>query len=215
MFDPTLSTASIAALEAAINGALRYDPGTRLALTKLQGQVLAISVITPEFDLYLIPDEDSLRLQGHYEGEVTTRLRGHLPALSQLAIANSTSLSDSGVEVIGSTTLLSNLQRTLGSLEIDWEEALSQLLGDVLGHQAAQRIRQRVGWAGERLTSAQRLLSEYLTEELGSLPAAAELDDFYQQVDRLRMGTDRLGSRIEQLTRRIADRPQPSTPEKE
>lgn len=197
--DPTVTTASIAALELMVNTALRYDPGTRSALAKLDGQVLAVECIAPSFSLYIAPGIDELRLMGAFDGEVTTRLRGTLPALLQLAATDTTSLANTGVEVLGSTALLSNLQRISANLDIDWEEALTQLLGDVVGHQLAEHMRSRFNWLGQRLVSGQRLLSEYLTEELKTLPAGPELEAFSRQVDDLRMGVDRAAARVERL----------------
>ena len=210
--DPTISTASIAALEAMVNAALNYDPGSRLALEKLSGQVLAIEATVPPFELYIAPSQDGVKLMGSYEGEVTTRLRGPLPALLQLAVgADTASLADSGVEVVGSTSMLTHVQRIAHNLEIDWEEALAQLFGDVLGHQMAEHLRLRVRWLGNRFSSAQRLLGEYLTEELRSLPAKPELTSFSREVDELRLGADRIEARIQQLQqaleRRRADKP--------
>jgi len=199
--DPVVTTASIAALEAMVNGALRYDPGTRQALAKLDGQVLAVESTVPAFSLYIAPGTDELRLMGTFDGEVTTRLKGPLPALLQLVVADTTSLAKTGVVVLGSTALLSNLQRIAANLDIDWEEALTQLLGDVVGHEVAEHLRRRFGWLGQRLASGQRLLSEYLTEELKTLPARAELEAFSRQVDELRMGVDRVAARVERLLR--------------
>lgn len=197
--DPTITTASIAALEAMINGALLYDPGSRGALEKLEGQVLAVESTAPTFHLFIAPGTGGLRLMGTYVGDVSTRLRGPLPSLLQLAVSDTTSLAESGVEVLGSTALLSNLQRIANNLDIDWEEALTQLLGDVLGHQVAVHLRSRFHWLEERLSSGQRLLSEFLTEELKTLPAHPELETFSKQVDELRMGVDRLAGRLESI----------------
>lgn len=195
----TLSTAAIAGLEQLLNGALRYDPATRIALAKLDEQMLAIHVTAPEFTLYLTPDEDSLCLLGHWEGEVHTQLRGSLPALLQLARSDATSFANSGVEVIGNTGLLVDLQRLLKNVEIDWEEALNQLLGDLLGHQSAKAIRTGAKYASTRLTEVRRLTSEFLTEELHALPSKHELEDFYAKVDGLNLRTDRAAARLARL----------------
>lgn len=197
--DATLSTAALAGLEKLINTALRYDPGTRIALGNLADQVLAINVTAPAFTIYLTPDEQGLRLMGHWEGEVHTQLRGSLPALLQLARSERTSFADSGVEVIGNTGLLVDLQRLLKNLDIDWEEALSELLGDVVGHQGAGMIRTGVNYARDRTSETKRLISEFLTEELQTLPSRNELEDFYQDVDELRLQVDRLEARMKQF----------------
>ena len=192
----TLSTAAVAGLESLINAALRYDPATRLKLGRLANRVLAVEISAPAITLFITADDQGLCLMNHWQGEVHTRLKGSLPALLKLARNPGTSFAQSGVEVMGDTSLLVELQALLKNLDIDWEEALSQLLGDVLGHQSAQVIRSGLGYTRERSSEARRLLSEFLTEEVRSLPSKLELEDFYQQVDELRLRLDRLEARI-------------------
>ena len=197
--DATLSTAALAGLEKLINTTLRYDPGTRIALTSLADQVLAIQVTAPAFTVYLTPDEAGICLMGHWEGEVHTRLRGSLPALARLARSEQTTFADSGVEVIGNTGLLVDLQRLLKNLDIDWEEALTEIVGDVVGHQGAEMLRSGACYTQDRAGEVKRLVSEFLTEELGTLPSRNELEGFYQDVDDLRLQADRLETRIKEF----------------
>lgn len=201
--DPTFSTAALAAAETAINQTLQYDPGTRLALATLEGQVLAIDISAPTLMLYLAFNGDGLHLLGNFEGNVTTRLRGKAVNLAALIHGNNTSLANSGVEVFGSTALLSKLQTIARNLDIDWEEPLTQLFGDLLGHQSAEYIRWRCSYIQARLKAGLRLGTEFLTEENRSLPARAELEFFYQQVDTLRISTDRAEAKLQALLARI------------
>ena len=209
--DPTLSTAALAVAETAINQTLQYDPGTRLALADLNGQVLAIDISAPALMLYLAFNSDGLQLLGHYEGNVNTRLRGKAFNLAALMSGNNTSLANSGVEVFGSTALLSKLQTIARNLDIDWEEPLTQLFGDLLGHHSAEYIRWRCGYIQARLKTGLRLGTEFLTEENRSLPARAELEFFYQQVDTLRTSTDRAEAKLQALLARINTPPSNTT----
>ena len=204
--DPALHSAALAGLETMINGALSYDPGTKRALAKLEGQILAVEITAPKMNLFIAPDEDGVRLMGTWEGDVSTRMRGPLPALLQLAASPTTSLADSGVEVLGSTSLLNNLRYIAGNMEIDWEEALSKLVGDVAAHEAAGQMRAGVRWLQDRMSSGQRLVSEYLTEEMKTVPTKPELDAFSGQIDELRMGADRLAQRFEAVNRLLQER---------
>lgn len=197
--DAMLVTAALAGLEKLINTALRYDPGTRIALGNLAEQVLAIHVTNPELTVYFTPDDQGIHLLGHWEGEVHTQLRGSLPALMQLARSETTSFANSGVEVMGNTGLLVDLQRLLKNLDIDWEEALSEMFGDLAGHQSANMIRSGINYTRDRAGEAKRLLREFLTEELQALPSKNELEHFYADVDELRLRADRLEARVQQL----------------
>lgn len=197
--DMMLLTAALAGAEKLINKALEYDPGTRIGLQNLQGQVLAVHITTPNVQFFVTPDADGLRLMAQWEGDADTRISGSLLALARIGSQEIHNLKDSGVEVMGKTSLLADLQQLLKNVDIDWEEILTQFLGDIVGHQAAQLIRGKLDWAGARVNSGQRLMREFLTEELKAIPGKNELEDFYRQVDDLRLAVDRVAARAEKL----------------
>ncbi len=201
--DPMLATAALASAEKIINAALAYDPASRIALEQLAPQVLAIHINSPDFKIFVLPTAEGINLRGHYEGEITTQVQGTLPALVSLAQSDRLNLKDTGVQIFGSTSFLADLQKILKNLEIDWEEMLSQLFGDIIGHQSAELIRGKMSWAKDRAANIQRLTSELLTEELRVLPSAPELNYFNAQVDELRLGADRVAARIEKILARI------------
>jgi len=201
--DPILSTAALASAEKIINAALAYDPASRISLAQLEPQVLAIQIATPDLKVFVVPTQDGINLRGNYEGEITTQLQGTLPALASLIKSDRLNLKDSGVQLFGSTSFLVELQKILKNLEIDWEEMLSQVFGDIIGHQGAELIRNKMSWAKDRANNIQRLTSEFLTEELRILPSKPELAFFNAQVDDIKLGADRVTARIEQILARI------------
>lgn len=203
MLEPTIHTALCAAIETAVQTALRYDPGSRYALARLEGQVLSVDLTAPRCMLYLIPTAEGVAVQGYFDGPVTTRLTGSAPALAALLRSSRVNLADSGAEVFGSTALLIELQKIAQHLDVDWEEALSQVLGDVAGHETAQVIRRGKDWLGQRRVTFERLLGEYLSEELRAVPSAPEVTAFNRDVDDLRLAVDRAAARIELIKSRL------------
>jgi ubiquinone biosynthesis protein UbiJ len=198
----TLTIAALASAEKMLNAALRYDPATRIGLAQLEGKIIALQITTPGINIFIMPMYDELRLMGNWDGDVDTRISGSLLALAQLAQTEIHNLKDSGVTVMGDLSLLADMQRLVKNLDVDWEEMLSQFTGDIIGHQAAQLIRAKFGWAKDRAKSAQRLTGEFLTEELKALPGKPELEDFYRQVDDLRLAVDRAAARVEAIINR-------------
>lgn len=197
--DATLNTAALSAAEALVQRVLRYDPASRLALSKLEGQVLALQFTQPEWTVYLLPGEAGLSFSSHWEGDIQSRLTGPLKNFIGLARGEQTSLAGSGVQLEGSTHLVQSLQRIMGQLDIDWEEALSEVLGDVLGHQSAELLRSGGRWLKARDTQARRLIGEFITQEAGLVPGRAELDSFYREVDDLALRLERTEARVEHL----------------
>ncbi len=203
MLDPTLLGALTATIEKTANLALAYDPGTRAGLGRMSGKILALESTFPELTLYLSPQPEtsnvSLTVQSHCALPVDVRLKGSLLAVLALALGPQHSLANSGVEVSGSTGLLSEFQDVIGDLDIDWEEAVNELLGTTLGHQLAQLLRGQAQWINTSVSKAEGFIGDYLTEELRTTPAKVELEHFYDEVNDLRSRTDRLNARLQQL----------------
>jgi ubiquinone biosynthesis protein UbiJ len=192
----TISTAGLAAIETLINKSLQYDPATQQALSVYNGKILLINISAPKIKLAVLIEEKNIRLMSQWDGEVDTELSGSLISLAQIANTAVHNLKDTGVTVTGDLHFLASLQKILQKLDIDWEEMLSQLLGDIIGHQTAQVIRHKLNWGRNRTQTAQRLVSEFVTEELGAIPSKIELKNFSQQVDELNLAVDRLNAKI-------------------
>lgn len=200
MVDPTLSAAATASLEAAINKALHYDPATRLRCQALAGKSLAIEMALAgkKIPLCCHFEDDGIGISANVD-DPTTCLRGSLPGLLMLATSDGVNLSEANVEAWGNTALLADIKQIAGDLDLDWEEAINDWLGDVAGHQLAEQARRQFRWLRDRGQSGKRLLSEFLTEELRAIPSATELKGFSDQVDNLRLASDRLLARFERL----------------
>ena len=204
MIDPTISAAATSTLEKLINKALQYDPSTRLRLEALDGQSLAIEFTELKLELCVFFDEDGLMISNQ-SIEPTTQLRGTLPGFIQLARSNRVNLAESRVEAWGDTELLAEVKAIADDLEIDWEEAINQWLGDVTGHQFANGIRKQLDWLKGRGETGRRLLSEFLTEEFRASPSDSEVRQFNDNVDELRLATDRLQARFQRLQQAKTD----------
>ena len=198
-FDPSIHVAICGTLETVINKALQYDPGSRLALGRLQGKVLAVELTKPEINFYFFPDQDGLRVQSTFDDEITTRLKGSPLDLLALTKSSRLNLADSGIEVIGNTGFLIELQSIVQNLEIDWEELVSSIVGDIAGHEIGKASSVVSQWFGQRKQSFERLMGEFLTEEVKATPNKSELEHFYGEVDELRLGVDRASAQIKQL----------------
>ena len=201
--DHMITAAALASAEKIINTALRYDPATRIGLARLSGKILAVNITAPiAVTLFVMPLDEEIQLMANWDGDVDTRLSGSLMALLQLSTTEVHNLKYSGVTVAGDLGLLADLQALLKNLDIDWEDMVSQFTGDIIGHQTAELIRTKFGWVKDRARSAQRLTKEFLTEELRALPSKPELNDFYRQVDEVRLAVDRAAARAEQLVKK-------------
>lgn len=201
--DPTLAAAVYATLERAINGALAYDPASQKRLAALGDKTLHIRCSAPKLDTFVRLEGGQVLVQQACEAPIDTELSGTLPALAALGLTGGHSLADSGVKVMGSTGLLIELQAIAADLDIDWEEPISRLLGDVAGPSLAGALRSGFGWLKQRGQSFAQRSGEFISEELGSTPSPNELTAFNRDVDLLREDSERLQARLDKLQRDI------------
>lgn len=201
-----LPVAALMAMEKAINATLALDPNTLRRLARLDGKVIAVDMQGTGAKIYLMPNPNGLRLMGHYEGMVDTTLRGAPLSLLRMSSGKAGEGLFSGeVTIEGDVETGQQLQRILQGLDIDWEEHLSRLTGDVIGHQIGQTVRGIADFGKHTLATFGLNLGEYLQEERTVLPANAQVTAFINEVDTLRMAADRLEARIKRLHHALHD----------
>lgn len=204
--DPTLRAGFDAALETAVNTALKYDPGTRARLAELSGEVLALELSAPRLHLFLCIEDEWVAVRHQWEGEVTTELRGSATAFLRLLRDTGVTPASLGVTVIGSSTFLAELQEILHDLDIDWEEPLAQLIGDVPAHTLGEALRSAGHWLRGQLQVAPGAAAEAVSEEWRLTPPKAQFDAFAEDLSELAMATERLEARVQRLREAFAQR---------
>jgi len=198
----TVKTSALMTVESIINKALEYDPATQSAMGELAGKVLAIECTLPPLTFYAVHSETDISLLGQYEGEPDTTLRGSALSLATLAIDGQDRVSffDTGVEVRGDHDLLRQIRKILKNLDIDWEAALSQLIGDVPAHLIGESLRTSAKWQKDAVERASSAAAEFSQEEVRLTPSKNEVDHFNGEVKHLANDVDRLAARINKLS---------------
>ena len=194
---PLLATA---ALEKALNHCLQMDPESLAQVSRLEGKVVALAIAGLGKSIYLVPTADGLRVQSVFEGEPDVTIKGGVFSLARLGLSeNPTSVFGDGVEMEGDAQLGRKIQHILDSLDLDWEEQLSRLTGDVIAHQVGNTVRDLFGWGSKTAETAARDVTEYFQEESRDLVVKPELNKFLDKVDVLRSDVDRLAQRVKRL----------------
>lgn len=201
--DPTLSTAALAAFETALNGALALDPVTIERLAALDGKVIAFEVTPPGITVYMAPVAQGVRLMGWFGGEPDTTLSGSAFALARLAATPkgtpAPALFSGEVVIRGDAELGRRVQDIFKRVDLDLEEHLARLTGDVVAHQVGNLARGLVAWGRQAVESLGRNTTDYLQEEALVTPTRNEVEHFASVVEALREDTDRLAARIRRL----------------
>ena len=201
-----LPTAVTAGIELAINRVLQLDEDILPRLQTLQGKVIAIEVRGLDVSLYLIPEINKLSVYGRFEGEPDTTLRGTPLALMRMGLVKHAGdvLFAGDVEISGDVELGQQFSEILQALDIDWEEHLSHLTGDLLAHKLGNVVRGALSWGQQTMDTLGQDVAEYLQEESETVPNQDEAEGFMSQVDVLRTDVDRMEARVKRLEKRLA-----------
>ena len=189
-----------AVLEGAGNSVLRLDPATLGRLGELQGRVVRLVFLDLGVMLYVLPTEAGLLLREQYDGVADVTLSGNLPAFVRLGLGARPGHFFTGTFTLdGDVELGQCFQQIVAGLDIDWEEQLAQVLGDVAAHGIGRLARDLRDWQRHTLSTLGQDLAEYLQEERRDLPPRHRIDDYMRAVDELRADCDRLARRVERL----------------
>ena len=190
-------------LESAINRYLRLDPESMARMAALNGRCIGIELVGLDLQLFIYPGAQGIRLSDHLDtdAEADTVLRGTPLGMARLGLGQDTekTLFSGTVTISGDVETGQTFKAILDAMDIDWEEQLATITGDVIAHQLANRAR-RVGTLlkhGRR--TLQQDTGEYLQEELRLLPTRIEVENFSRDVTRISMDTERLAARIRRL----------------
>lgn len=145
-------------------------------------------------------------------GALTMRPAGEEPAdaviegtpLSFLRLATgdaARSIRAGGMDVRGDAEIAEGFRRLLEVARPDFEEELSRFTGDAAAHYLAGFARDAAAFGRRAGDTLARNTAEYLTEESRDLPVRVEVEEFLEDVDRLREAVDRLESRVAALMR--------------
>ncbi|MAD44519.1 MAG: hypothetical protein CMI02_06115 [Oceanospirillaceae bacterium] len=191
--------------ETSINHVLQYDPAALHAMARHQGRLLAIRIDGAGQLLVRIYDNGiGLSLMGDNDPDAV--LTGSLADFIALAGADdkANTLINSHIDMDGDSEFAIALTRIAQHLDIDWEAVISPLTGGLLAHQLGKGLRGLLSWGKSTSATYRTAVKEYLEDEVEAVTPAPLMRHFADEVDELKLATDRLSARIDRLSARQA-----------
>jgi ubiquinone biosynthesis protein UbiJ len=191
-----------AMLETAINRLLDLDENTPERLERLEGRMLQLDIEGIGITLFFAFNGQHVEVGTKSEHEPDTVISGSPYALFSMAVPDEIGkwgTPESRVTITGDANLARDLERLFSRLDPDWEGRLSQIFGDVWGHQVAAGLRAGAEQARESAESAGDMISEYLQRGQGPLLRPEEIEGFARDVDDTRAAVERLETRIRRM----------------
>lgn len=198
-------------LSTAINSYLRLDPESQLRLKKLADKAITIEILPFHWKFQCVFSATDIKIYADSDIETETSIRG--TPLQMLGVMltkeNRNRFFAEDIVIEGNAEFAQQVIHLFDELHIDWEEHLSAVTGDVPAYKIGQAIKGVSNWLRDAEKSLTQNLNEYLHEEAEWLPTQEALQDFFHDVDTVRMDVDRAEARIHNLRTRLDDEDKP------
>ena len=192
---------SAAVIEQIANRIINLDVEAHNKLADFSDKVIHIQIEDLKLDYYFLFPGGSLVVQESCERTVSASIRGKIVAF--IGAATSPNSGDAiftgDLHFTGEMNTARRFQEFAQSLQIDWQEPMSKVIGDVLTHNISQGISAFGNFFGQFMSSINQDIPEYIQHEIQVTPSQSELNNFYGQVDLTRSQADRLQARIQRL----------------
>jgi ubiquinone biosynthesis accessory factor UbiJ len=177
------------------NHLLGMDQNALQHCSELQGHIVAINFTDMDKTLYCHPGSWGMRISLQQPSrEVDAIIRGRVMALVNLSLNKdklSTSMQEN-VEISGNAAVAQKFQKILSELDIDWEQQLSQIVGDAVAFRIFQGINKTRQWVNDSFHSVALSGRDYLQQESQVMPGKQEFDHFKSEVTDLRHSVERM-----------------------
>lgn len=197
-----MKTIILQSLAHSINAYLDLDPESQPRLAKLYGKIITIEFLPLLFSFQCRFTEKGITIQNDDPTVIpNATLRG--TPLQMLGVLlekdNRQHFFANDVVIEGDAEFGQEVVELFDRMQIDWEEHLSHVVGDIPAYHASQLTKQIASWLGTIKESFSHDINEYIHEEAKWMPSDEALQDFFAEIDTLRMDTDRMEARINHL----------------
>lgn len=185
-----------------INTALSYDPQALAHLKKMHGQSFSLCFTDLNLILYFQVKNEHLSTEIFSKKIADACVSGTLAHIINMIISEqsgSVAMFENHLDIQGNLHVAEAFQILLKELDIDWEEALSEYIGDAPAFYLGHGIQKAKRFAKKVIRNFKSDLKDYITEEKRFTPNKIEVENFYQEIYMLHLEVERLAARIGML----------------
>lgn len=190
-----LKKLSLQALQFALDQALSLDSTITDQLKSLDGKLIEMIISPLNVHFYILIQGGKLLLNSKAQQAPDTVIHSSPMGLIRLSLLPSSkmrSLFNDNIKISGDMELGRDLKKIMDNVDIDWEGHLAHFTGDVVAHHIGKVFRKGRSFGRHYLQSFKQNTQDYLCQESALLTTTAEVEQFNQAVDELRLRTERL-----------------------
>lgn len=192
--------------EQIINRIIETDDHAQKLISNFDGKVVQVNVTQPNFPIRVNFESHKMRLtsiaSADFELAVDATVTASATTLSNLLLTDSSkrSLVSDDLTIEGDTHLVQDLFTAMNKLDIEWEDLLSPVLGDIGTNQLSEFFNSASDWLDDSRSRMKRNVDDYLKEEAKLFPSTVDLENWQSRLDQLRLRIDRSEARIQRLS---------------
>lgn len=185
-------------LEGIINPILRLDPEIDHLMKPLAGKRLGVKLTDFGLRLVYSVEGSKLRVSVNDFADADVDLSGGCVDLLRLAFAEHPQpiLAQKTVSLIGDIHVLQDFQKLIQQMDLDWEGHLSSIIGPVAAHEIGELARKAKSFHKSASAETRQDITEFLQEELRATPPREEIEDFYEDVAKLKEDVERFEAKL-------------------
>ncbi|MBN7820764.1 SCP2 domain-containing protein [Bowmanella yangjiangensis] len=191
------------ALELALNKVLALDPNSQKRLAELDGKRMRIKLQEMPWPLTFV-FSSRIDVLMDQEQPVDCAMALSLSHLNEMQDpANISALiQDKKLSLNGDMHTAQSFAALMKELDIDWEEHISRYTGDVIAHESVRLVKNIHQRAKSHFLQLGQIIKDGALQEKQLVPHPLAIEDFSQEVNRLRADTARFEARLNQLEQR-------------
>lgn len=195
--------------ESLLNTMLKRDAYIAQKLAPFHGKYIEVLASKPDFSLILGFEDEAIKLSAIDSKTLRISPDASISAKAEKLLgllqagSNERALADKDINISGDGTLVQDIHMMIGSLDIDWQDYLGPLLGDILSNELGKIVDASKNWSNAASINIQRNIHDYLSEEARVVPSRLEADSTADRLDQLRLQIDRATAKTELLARRL------------
>jgi ubiquinone biosynthesis protein UbiJ len=191
-------------LEAAINKLADLDPTFQSRCKPLLSKRLMVEIKEVKVPLTFIVTEHRITVLSSKDEENNCAIKTSLAALKELKDPNQITrlIKEDQLTLTGDLSVAQQVSQLVKETKIDWEEHLSEYLGDSLAHKVATRFKHFGQLLEQKNQDFERIITEFAQDEVKVAPHPAQARDFSQKVNQTRAKVDQLAAKVAKMSQR-------------
>lgn len=196
-----------AAIEKALNAYLHADDHTTKRLAKMAGKSISIELIPAGITFNCHFHHDKVTVDFRNDFTPVTKIKGTPLQLFGAFVDKERrhQFFADDVSIEGDAEFAQQVIHLFDQIHIDAEEQAAKLIGDTSAHQLGRLMKGIRKWAASTGQSFTQDVNDYLHEEAEWFPVKEELNIFFEDIDTIRMDTDRLEARLKRIIAQLND----------